>query len=245
MRPDPRAGCRRLAPRPRRARAADASGMVCGRGGGVQTQQPSMARPLPRPSPDPRGLRGPVEATVPSTSAMRSSPGSIPAKRRIASLSYSVLRYNRSAGSVASRLNPWPSDRSAHTSSARSKPEASSPGTSAGARPSAPPSDDAARSAPERDPTAPPRSALRPNRWRLRLTLSQKLLAPRPLLLHRIAKDRKGGLLRHGQGSLRRCQSLPDHAESGRFFRRSSDRNWPIQKMTSSSLADAASMTEH
>ena len=36
-------------------------------------------------------------------------------------------------------------------------------------------------------------------------------------------RHRKGGLFRHRQGSSRRCPSLPDHAESRRFFRRSSD----------------------
>ncbi|MFN3825170.1 MAG: hypothetical protein ACK4RN_14400, partial [Pseudorhodobacter sp.] len=40
-------------------------------------------------------------------------------------------------------------------------------------------------------------------------------------LLHRIAKTGKGGLFRHRQGSLQGCQILPDHADSGRFFRRS------------------------
>ena len=114
---------------------------------------------------------------------------------------------------MASCLNPRPSGHSAHTSSAGNKPGASSPGTSAGARPSAPPSGDAAQSAPERDPTAPPRSALSPNRWCLRLTLSQELLAPREHLLHRITQDRKGGLLRHRQGSFSPCQSLSDQAE--------------------------------
>ena len=54
-----------------------------------------------------------------------------------------------------------------------------------------------------------------------RVHLRQEQFPPRLLRLNRIAKTRKGGLFRHRHGSLRMCQTLPHHAESGRFFRRS------------------------
>ena len=150
-------------------------------------RQPVPLRQVAEVQDRPSGLRGPTWATVPSD---HQECGHRPVRSRQSGAS---LRCHRASLP--------PSDRPAHTSSAGNTPGASSPVASAGARPSAPPSGDAAQSAPRDDPTAPPRSALRPNRWRLRLTLRQNLLAPREHLLHRIAKARKGGLFRHRQGS--------------------------------------------
>ena len=100
---------------------------------------------------------------------IRSSPSSIQAKRRMASLS----------------------DRSAHTSSAGSRPAASFPTASADGWPSAQPS------VKRRD------QRHQPCRSHDRIHLSQKQLPPRLLLLHRVAKTGKGGLFRHRFGIAR------------------------------------------
>ena len=63
---------------------------------------------------------------------------------------------------------------------------------------------------------------LQPPQPNHRIHFGQKLLAPW-CLLHCMAKTGNGGLFAHRRGSLSvDAFSLPDHVESGRFFRRSS-----------------------
>jgi len=47
--------------------------------------------------------------------------------------------------------------------------------------------------------------------------LRQKLLAPGDLLVHRIAKNKKGVLFWHERGSMKKCTSFTVHAESGSY----------------------------
>ena len=149
-------------------------------------------------------------------SGIRSSSSSIPTKRRIASLSYSLLRYNRSIGSTAMRLNPQPKDRAAQTNFARHRPATLPTAPSAGGRRLVQPLGNMAWSRPGdelRTPRHPSRtgkspaafvsfSSHRKDRERRAVSALQGLLAGMP-------KSNKSG------GNREIFQTLPKYQRSG------------------------------